>query len=148
MSTTTLPLDPRTVAEMIPVREAEIKARDAKPRCHVKGHGIMQPRPLAGQSYEEMWCGVWYDCTGYVGMHRCGSSASYSSRELAAAHGEPYVVDATHSETWNGSEWVPISQAEATAYWEALIARKDKARAEMIAAANRQIRPRRRRKYA
>jgi hypothetical protein len=113
----TLPRDPRTVAEMIPVREDEIRARNAKPRCHIKGHGIMQPRPLAGQTYEQMWCGVWYDCTAFVGNQRCGSSASYSSRELAAYHGEPYVVDATHHEVWDGSGWQPVSEEEAAAYW-------------------------------
>ena len=134
MTTKTRPLPPgpRTIAEMIPVREAEIRARDAKPRCHIKGHGVMQPRDLKTQTYEQMWCGVWYDCQAFSGMHRCSSSATYSSRELAAYHGEPYCVDAEHFETWDGTQWVPVSKADAHAWFENRATERDHQVAEDV----------------
>jgi hypothetical protein len=42
----------------------------------------MQLRPLARQTYEQQWCGVWYDCTA----PQCRSSvllASPMARRLA-----------------------------------------------------------------
>ena len=144
MTTKTRPLppDPRTIAEMIPVREAEIKARDAKPRCHIQGHGVMKPRDLKTQTYEQLWCGVWYDCQAFSGMHRCGSSATYSSRELAAYHGEPYCVDAEHFETWTGTDWQPITKAEVDAYWVARLAERERSYREMAASARKSRRSR------
>lgn len=107
-----LPPDPRTIADMIPVRLAEIAARNA-PTCSTKDHGAMVPRDLGKQPYEVMWCGTWYDCPDPW----CSSSGTYPSRELAAAHGEPYVVDRSHWERWDGAVWVAVSNAEFDAYW-------------------------------
>jgi hypothetical protein len=42
----------------------------ARPACPAdSGHGPMELRPLSRQTYEQQWCGVWYDCP------RCYSSA-------------------------------------------------------------------------
>jgi hypothetical protein len=137
-SKTALPRDPKTIAEMIPVRQAEIAAREV-PSCSTKGHGVMVPRDLAKQTYEVMWCGTWYDCP----VDRCGSGGTYSSREMAAAHGEPYVVDASHWETWNGSEWVAISKAQFDAHWSERLAdqkQRESERAERATADKRRNR--------
>lgn len=32
------------------------------PKCPNLEHGELQLRPLQGQTYEEKYCGVWYDC--------------------------------------------------------------------------------------
>lgn len=48
------------------------------PKCHIEGHGKMKLRPVKGQSYEEKYCGVWYDCQ-YPG---CKCSILYMSPEL------------------------------------------------------------------
>lgn len=110
-----LPRDPRTVEEMIPVRQAEIAARKA-PRCTANGrHGAMRPVPLESQTYERMYCGVWYECA-HAG---CTGNSHWLSRELAAYHGEPYVVSEGQYETWNGTEWMPMPAVEFDAYWQA-----------------------------
>jgi hypothetical protein len=134
-----LPPDPRAIAEMIPVRRAEIAARTL-PRCPVKGHGLMVARDLGRQTYEVMWCGVWYDCQD----PRCNNSASIPSRELAAYHGEPYNVDGEHFETWNGRAWQPVSKAEVDAYWAEREAGRERQQAEAGRAAARRQRSRRR----
>lgn len=135
-----LPPDPRTVAEMVPVREAEIRARKA-PRCHLKYvHGLMVPRPLAGQTYEQMYVGVHYDCK----RPDCSASSCWSSRELSAYHGMPYVVDAGHAEMWDGNAWQPVSQEQVDAYWAERKAREETSRAEMAAGAERRLRAQRR----
>lgn len=139
MSTTTkrqLPPDPRTAAEMIPVRLEEIKRRDAKPECP-NGHGVMPARPLAGQTYEQLYCGVWYDCKLRESGERCMSSASYASRELAAYHGEPYVLADGTSETWTGTEWQPITTTEFDAYWAQRMAETKRREAAQVAAARK-----------
>ena len=41
-------------------------------------HGQMRLRPLDRQTYEQRWCGVWYDC------ERCHSSILLESVELKA----------------------------------------------------------------
>lgn len=46
------------------------------PRC--KQHGEMVLRPLAIQTPEQRFCGVWYDCP------RCYSTHLYASPELEA----------------------------------------------------------------
>lgn len=32
------------------------------PTCSIKGHGEMVLRDTRGQTYEQKWCGAWYDC--------------------------------------------------------------------------------------
>lgn len=49
------------------------------PACSAEGHGPMVPRPVAGQTYEQQFCGIWYDC----GQPRCRNSRLLASRELA-----------------------------------------------------------------
>ena len=66
-----------TIAEMVPARQAEMAARPA-PECGTSGHGPMEPRDLTAQTYEQTWCGVWYDCP----QPYCRSSVLYPSREL------------------------------------------------------------------
>lgn len=50
------------------------------PRC--EKHGPMTLRPLAGQTKEQAWCGIWYDCA-FPGL-RCGASVLLESAELRA----------------------------------------------------------------
>ena len=44
------------------------------PKCKV--HGQMMLRPLKHQTYEQKWCGVWYDCP------ECANSTLFPSPEL------------------------------------------------------------------
>lgn len=39
-------------------------------------HGQMVRRPLERQTYQQKWCGIWYDCLN------CGSSILLESEEL------------------------------------------------------------------
>ena len=65
------------MAGMMPARQAEIAARPV-PECTTPGHGPMEPRDLTAQTYEQMWCGIWYDC-----QHpRCRSSVLIRNPEL------------------------------------------------------------------
>lgn len=50
------------------------------PRC--ERHGPMRLRPLAGQTREQLWCGIWYDCA--FPTFRCGTSTLIESKELRA----------------------------------------------------------------
>ena len=113
-----MPPVPGTIAEMLPVRQAEIAARKAPLCSQYKSHGRMRPVPLEDQNYERMYCGVHYECGKRTpaGDHCPGNTAWYS-RELSAYHGMPYVVDSTHSEMWDGSAWQPITEQEAAQYW-------------------------------
>lgn len=129
-----LPPDPRTVAEMIPVRRAELAAHAGEDTDCPNGHGPMPPRPLESQTYEQMWCGLWWDC------EQCACSRSYLSRELAAYHGEPYVIRDGEHEMWNGREWVTITQAQFDTYWRRRLAQTERSRRDM----NRQARASRR----
>jgi hypothetical protein len=108
-----LPPDPATITAMIPVRQAEIEARGAQPCSTDPGHGAVIPRPLESQSYEQMFCGVWYDC----GDEGCTGNVHYLSRELAAYHSEPYVICEGEYEAWDGSRWVPVTRAQFDTYW-------------------------------
>jgi hypothetical protein len=108
---------PRTIAEMLPVREAEIAAH-AHEEHTCPEHGPMPPRPLAQQTYEQLWCGVWYDCAAFRGNQQCGSTQVIHSRDLAYEHGEPY--DTGHGwEKFTPAGWVAITDEEAGAYWAA-----------------------------
>lgn len=51
------------------------------PKCPTnKEHGYLHIRPLAWQTKEQKWCGVWYDCDC------CGSSVLFESTELQRAN--------------------------------------------------------------
>lgn len=109
---------PRAIAEMIPVRRAEVESHAHEDHDCPSGHGPMPPRPLEQQTYEQMWCGVWYDCQTFNGNHRCGGGQVIHSRDLAYEHGEPYSTG--HGwEKFTPAGWVPISGEEASAYWAA-----------------------------
>lgn len=101
---------PQTTAYMIPVRRRELEAHAHQiPGCP-HGHGPMEPRDPAGQSYEQLLCGIWYDCAS------CASSATWPSRELAYDQGEPYNTGSGW-ERFDGSGWVPADQAEVDGFW-------------------------------
>lgn len=103
---------PRTDADMRAAREAQAaEQKHDVPTCSYK-HGPMVARDLATQTYEQMFCGLWWDCQS------CNSSVSYTSRELAFEHGEPYAGP-NGWEKWDGAAWVAITDAEADAYWAA-----------------------------
>ena len=48
------------------------------PKCSVEGHGQMELRDMTRATYEQKFCGTWYDCT-YPG---CNNSVLYPSKEL------------------------------------------------------------------
>lgn len=52
------------------------------PVPHCGKHGPMTLRPLASQTKEQLWCGVWYDCA--FPTFRCGNSHLLESKELRA----------------------------------------------------------------
>jgi len=49
-----------------------------RPRCPVDAHGFMEWRPSSRQTPEQLFCGVWYDCT------QCKSSVLFPSPGLKA----------------------------------------------------------------
>jgi hypothetical protein len=97
---------PRTAGELIAAREAQLAALAPAVRDCPNGHGPMKPRPLAGQAYEQLFCGLWWDCDG-----RCASSTLAVSRDLAYQNGEPYLNDGTW-EKWGGTAWIPVADEE------------------------------------
>jgi hypothetical protein len=111
---------PRTVAEMIPAREAEIKAHIHEATDCPSGHGPRTPRPLGQQPYEQMFCGVWFDCN-YPG---CYSTQLIKSRDLAHQLGEPHH-DSTGWQKHDGTGWQPVSDEEAAAFWEQAAAERE-----------------------
>jgi hypothetical protein len=48
------------------------------PVCSHKEHGQMEIRPIRNQTYEQKFCGTWYDCM-YPG---CKCSSLFPSKEL------------------------------------------------------------------
>jgi hypothetical protein len=91
----------------------------------------MPARPLDRQTYEQLWCGLWWDC------QQCGSSSGYASRELAAYHGEPYTVRKGSYEVWNGAAWLPLPSAHYKVYWLRRTAGAEQRRRAMARAARR-----------
>ena len=129
--------EPRTIADMLPDRRAELAAR-AVPKCPNR-HGPMVARPLESQSYEQMYCGIWYDCApGPAGSH-CTSSVGYDSRELAHYHGRPYN-DGRQWFKYQDSGWVVISGDDAAGFWDELAAWHETRQREMCAKPKRQRR--------
>ena len=128
---------PRTVAELIALRSAQLEARPEQLRVYScpHGHGPQQPRPLGQQTYEQLYCGLWWDC-----KNGCTSSALVQSRDLAYDHGEPYH-DGYGWEKFDGASWAPISDREAAQFraqlkaWHA--AREPKPRRKRLTAAHR-----------
>jgi hypothetical protein len=102
---------PQTIASMIPVRWREIAAHAHEIPACPHGHGPMKPREPNGQSYESLYCGIWYDC-----KNGCSSSTTWPSRECAYDHGVPYNTG-TGWEKFDGTKWVPASRAEVDAFW-------------------------------
>ncbi|WP_213997022.1 hypothetical protein [Tepidanaerobacter syntrophicus] len=47
-------------------------------KCPYENHGQLEKRPLKRQTYEQMYCGDWYDCT-YPG---CNYSLLIPSEEI------------------------------------------------------------------
>lgn len=126
---------PRTITELITLRTAQLEEHPEETRNCPNGHGPMQPRPLAPQTYEQLYCGLWWDCKS-----GCASSGARTSRDLAYDHGEPYNTG--HGwEKFDGARWVQISDAEASAFWATLIAwheaRQPKKRKRRLTAAHR-----------
>jgi hypothetical protein len=51
----------------------------APPVCpNNQEHGQMEPRPSGRQTYEQRFCGEWWDCT------QCSSSTLFPSNDLKA----------------------------------------------------------------
>lgn len=129
---------PRTVAEMIPVRLAEV-ANYPVPECS-HGHGPMVLREIseARQTYEQMFCGIWYDCYDPQGYHPTvpHSTILYKSRDLAHQLGEPWNDGA---QWWqhNSREWVKISGEEAAEFWQERAEEQAERERECLAAARR-----------
>ena len=123
---------PRTVEEMIPVRRAEV-ANYPVPECS-HGHGPLTLRRLEGQTYEQMFCGIWYDCTA-EGIGHC-MGMLYKSRDLAHQLGEPWHDGA---QWWqhDGREWVKISDDEAAEFWQERADAEAERERERLAAARR-----------
>src|SRR6185437_5110240 len=108
---------PRTIAELIQIRRAQLEARgpENRPVCHYSEHGPLMLRPLEQQSYESLYSGLWWDC------QRCASSTLYPSRDSAYDRGEPYNTGRGWEKHTPGG-WVPISDEEAAEYWGRLAA--------------------------
>lgn len=109
---------PRTVADLIEQRRAQLEVRGPEdpPTCPTyAGHGPLTPRPLERQTYEQLYCGLWWDC------ERCTGGVSYPSRDLAYDHGEPYNTGRGW-EKFTPAGWVPVSDDEAAEFWARLAA--------------------------
>ena len=65
----------------LPLTQPDIcTALELRPICSREGHGFMQLRPIVRQTYEQKFCGVWYDC----GKPYCHASVLYPSAGLKA----------------------------------------------------------------
>ena len=113
---------PRTVAELVRLRAGQFAAMPRAAReCQREGHGDLVPRPLERQTYEQLYCGLWWDCPADIG---CGGQFA-TSRDLAYDHGEPYNTG--HGwEKFTPAGWVPISDEEAEAFWDDLSAWRER----------------------
>lgn len=57
------------------------------PKCDIEDHGYMGLRDPKGYTYEEKYCGVWYDCK-YPG---CKCSTLLMSQELKGIYDKGLV---------------------------------------------------------
>ena len=109
---------PRTAAELVNLRAEQFAAMpQGKRECRREEHGELVPRPLERQTYEQLFCGLWWDCPADIG---CGGQFAIS-RDLAYDHGEPYNTGYGW-EKFTPAGWVPISDEEAEAFWNDLCA--------------------------
>jgi hypothetical protein len=107
---------PRTLVEMATMRAADLASSPPaasglpaeRPRC--EAHGPKTLRPLGRQTYEQAFCGVWYDC------EQCGASSLYPSRDLQHQLGEPYF-DGSFWQRWDGERWTHMAAAEAEEFY-------------------------------
>ena len=125
---------PRTEGEMLPARRATLAANEGREFPCPHGHGPMEPRPLERQTYEQLFCGLHWDC------QHCGCGASIPSRELAVHLGEPHRTDEGAWEKYDGTAWVAITDAEAEGFWAARQAWQEENRRQMAQAARRRKR--------
>ena len=117
---------PRTIAEITAMRAAEVAAQAPasnrlpaeRPRCVNPEHGYLVLRPAAQQTYEQRFCGTWYDCAAYnAPTHRCGTSELIKSRDLCHQLGEPYF-DGTSWQQHDGQAWQPVTSAAAAEFFQ------------------------------
>ena len=132
---------PKKTAEMFTARQATIAAHDGQEFPCPQGHGQMQPRPLGQQTYEQVFCGVRWECEACAAGITFGSrSILIPSRELAVHLGEPHRTDEGGWEKYDGAAWVAITDEEAEAFWTARQAWQDENQRRMIQAARRRKR--------
>ena len=104
---------PGTKEDLIAARLAQLETLTPAGHDCPNGHGPMQPRQLHQQTYEQLSCGLWWDC-----RNGCTSTWCAHSRDLAYQLGEPYR-DGDGWEKFDGTGWVPITGAEADQFWAA-----------------------------
>jgi hypothetical protein len=104
---------PRTTGELIEARLAQLETLAPDGRDCPNGHGPMQARQLHQQTYEQLFCGLWWDC-----RNGCTATWCAHSRDLAYQNGEPYR-NRDRWEKYDGTSWVPITDAEADQFWTA-----------------------------
>lgn len=106
---------PAGAPEALAARRAQLDAAtDLQSRECPYGHGLMVARPLEQQTYEQLWCGLWWDC-----KNGCTSSFCENSRDLSYEHGLPYCNGDTW-EKWDGTGWAAIPGSEAETFWAGL----------------------------
>ena len=104
---------PGTREELIAARQAHLDTLAPADHDCPNGHGPMQARPLDQQTYEQLFCGLWWDC-----RNGCTSTWCANSRGIAYQNGEPY----RHGDRWekfDGTRWVPVADTEADKFWAA-----------------------------
>jgi hypothetical protein len=104
---------PGTREELIAARLAQLETLAPAGHDCPAGHGPMQPRQLHQQTYEELFCGLWWDCS-----NGCTATWCANSRDLAYQNGEPYR-NGDRWEKYNGTGWVTITDTEADQFWAA-----------------------------
>lgn len=106
---------PAGVSEALAARKAQLDAAvDLQARECPHGHGLMVMRPLEQQTYEQLFCGLWWDC-----KNGCTSNYCEYSRDLAYTHGMPYR-NGKAWEKWDGTGWTAIPPMTAEAFWAEL----------------------------
>lgn len=110
--------EPKTPAEMIPARLALIEALGEQ-LCSQCRKPLVARDPRT-QSYEQLWCGLNFDCPNSECSVVC---QSWDGPELAHYHGRPYSPDG--GKTWQkyaGGAWVEVTEQEAATFWVQLTA--------------------------
>ena len=104
---------PGTQEELIAARLAQLETLTPAGHDCPNGHGPMQARQLHQQTYEQLFCGLWWDC-----RNGCTATWCAQSRDLAYQNGEPYR-NGDRWEKYDGTGWVPITDTEADQFWAA-----------------------------